>query len=169
MINIKNKKRWISLLNFEGDVFKIFKQPKNSDTFDIVDFKGWPVEKNISANKVLSIYDGIEQIKTSEGRLYNISQEHPDAKPRREHLCIFLGLAGNPERKVSKKPNIKISVELSDKQQDTFDEWKEAIKYIYGEYGHFEWTISPTGIGNGIEVWSSLAQTSINLTDVENW
>lgn len=65
--------------------------------------------------------------------------------------------------------NLSISFELSDKQQVQFDEWKEAIKKIYGEYGHFKWTISPTGIGNGLEVWSSLTKTTLDLTDMDSW
>ena len=70
---------------------------------------------------------------------------------------------------MKKSKNLSISFELSDKQQAQFDEWKGAIKKIYGEYGHFKWTISPTGVGNGIEVWSSLAQTSLDLTDTSDW
>lgn len=65
--------------------------------------------------------------------------------------------------------NITISYRLTDTEQQTFDAWKEAIKIIYGEYGHFKWTISPTGIGTGIAVWSSLAKTSIDLTDMDSW
>lgn len=70
---------------------------------------------------------------------------------------------------MKKSKNLSISFELNDKQQALFDEWKAAIKTIYGEYGHFKWTISPTGVGNGIEVWSSLAQTSLDLTDIDSW
>lgn len=65
--------------------------------------------------------------------------------------------------------NISISFELNDKQQKLFDEWQNAIRTIYGECGHFKWTISPTGIGNGIEVWSSLTKTTLDLTDTDNW
>jgi hypothetical protein len=160
-----NKKKWISLLNFEGDVFKVVKHRSIFDTFDIVDFKGHTVREGIKASKVLSIYDGLENIKTSEGRLYDISKEHPDAKPTREALLKFLEL----EEPKSKSKNLSISFELSDKQQKVFDEWQQAILTIYGEYGHFKWTISPTGIGNGIEVWSSLAKTTLDLTDTSDW
>ena len=65
--------------------------------------------------------------------------------------------------------NLSISFELSDKQQARFDEWKAAIKKIYGEHGHFRWTISPTGIGIGIEVYSVLAGATLDLTDVDSW
>ena len=65
--------------------------------------------------------------------------------------------------------NLSISFELSDKQQARFDEWKAAIKKIYGEYGHFRWTISPTGIGSGLAVYSDLARTTLDLTDVDSW
>lgn len=70
---------------------------------------------------------------------------------------------------MKKSKNLSISFELSDKQQKEFDEWKEAIRTIYGEYGHFKWTISPTGVGNGVEVWSELARTSLDLTDMDSW
>ena len=70
---------------------------------------------------------------------------------------------------MKKSKNLSISFELNDKQQKEFDEWQKAIKKIYGEYGHFKWTISPTGVGNGIEVWSSLAKTSLDLTDMSDW
>jgi len=160
----RNKKNWISLLNFEGDVFKVTKQ-RAFDTFDIVDFKGHAVREGIKASTVLSIYDGLSNIKTSEGRLYDISKEHPDAKPTREALLNFLGLSEGG----SKNKNLSISFELNDKQQAKFDEWRDAIKKIHGEYGHFKWTISPTGVGDGIEVKSSLTGTSLDLTDMDSW
>ena len=70
---------------------------------------------------------------------------------------------------MKKSKNLSISFELSDAQQKEFDDWKDAIKKLHGEYGHFEWTISPTGIGNGIRVWSSLAKVELDLTEVDTW
>lgn len=160
-----NKKKWISLLNFEGDVFKVVKHRSVFDSFDIVDFKGHAVRQGIRASKVLAIYDGLENIRTSEGRLYDISEEHSNAKPTREALLKFLGL----KEAKSKSKNLSISFELSDAQQKDFDEWKSAIKNIYGEYGTFEWTIKPTGIGNGLVVYSKLANAKLDLTDIDSW
>jgi hypothetical protein len=62
-----------------------------------------------------------------------------------------------------------IHEELSVKQQEMYDEWLSHIKAIYGEYGTFTWKITPTGIGNGLVVYSHLAKVEIDLTDVESW
>ncbi len=62
-----------------------------------------------------------------------------------------------------------ITIELSDTEQQKFDEWKTHIKAIYGEYGLFTWKITPNGIGSEIVVYSHLTKTELDLTDVENW
>ena len=67
------------------------------------------------------------------------------------------------------KKNKVIHEELNDKQQAMYEEWISHIKAIYGEYGHFTWKISPTGIGSGIEVYSHLTKTTLDLTDVDSW
>lgn len=67
----------------------------------------------------------------------------------------------------TKKTNL--SFELSDVEQERYDEWKEKIKDLYGKYGQFEFTFSPTGIGNGIKIYSKLAKISIDVTDVDSW
>lgn len=59
--------------------------------------------------------------------------------------------------------------ELNKKEVDKLKEWKEAIKVIYGEYGKFTYSFTPTGIANHIEVYSELANKSIDLTDVDSW
>ena len=70
---------------------------------------------------------------------------------------------------MEKKKNKVIHEELNDKQQAMYEEWISHIKAIYGEYGHFTWKISPTGIGSGIEVYSHLTKTTLDLTDVDSW
>jgi hypothetical protein len=157
---MNNNTKQIGLLNFEGDVFKVI---KNGKLFDIIDFKGINVRETVSPSAVLSIYDGLENIKTSEGRLYDISKEHPDAKPSRDTLIKFLGLAK------SYGLNRAINITLSDKQQAEFDEWKEAIKKIYGEYGYFDWIITPFGMGTGIKVKSHLTGTTLDISHEEDW
>lgn len=67
------------------------------------------------------------------------------------------------------KKNKVIHEELNDKQQAMYDEWISHIKAIYGEYGNFTWKITPTGIGSGIEVYSHLTKTTLDLTDVDSW
>jgi hypothetical protein len=68
-----------------------------------------------------------------------------------------------------KKKNYSLSFELNDKQQKKFDKWQSHIKALYGEYGAFTWTISPTGIGEGIVVYSHNAKVELDLTDVSSW
>jgi hypothetical protein len=168
---MNKKKKWISLLNFEGDVFKIYTQHGYFDAYDIVDYKGCSVREGISGANVLAIYDGIENIRTSDGRLYDISREHSNAKPSRDALLFFLGMdPADPNFKHYSdlnlpEKNLTISFTLTNKQQARFDEWKDAIKKIYGDCGHFKWTVSPTEVDNSIEVWSSLTETRLDLKE----
>ena len=68
-----------------------------------------------------------------------------------------------------KNKHYTITVELSDEQQNKFDEWKSHIKAIYGECGLLTWKVTPTGIGSGIVVYSHNTKTELDLTDVESW
>jgi hypothetical protein len=65
--------------------------------------------------------------------------------------------------------NKVITLELSNKQQKKFDKWCTHIKAIYGEIGLLTWSITPNGIGEGIEVYSHTARVKIDLTDVDSW
>lgn len=65
--------------------------------------------------------------------------------------------------------NYTITVELTEQQQNKFDEWKSHIKAIYGEYGLFTWKITRTGIGSEIVVYSHNTKTELDLTDLDNW
>jgi hypothetical protein len=67
------------------------------------------------------------------------------------------------------KKNRVISVELTDKQQKEFDKWCGHLKALYGEIGSLTWKISPTGIGEGIIVYSHNAKVELDLTDVSSW
>jgi len=58
---------------------------------------------------------------------------------------------------------------LTISQVKKLDEWKSHIKAIYGEYGDYSFTFTPTGIGTGVEVYSELANVSLDLTEIENW
>jgi len=59
--------------------------------------------------------------------------------------------------------------ELDEKQMIKLKEWQEAIKKLYGEYGLYEFRFTPTGIGDGVEVYSKLAHKSLDLTNYDNW
>mgnify|MGYP003345327048 FL=1 len=62
-----------------------------------------------------------------------------------------------------------ITVELNDKQQKMFDEWKSHLKSLYGEYGLLTWKITPNGIGEEIVVYSHRANVELDLTDIDSW
>ena len=62
-----------------------------------------------------------------------------------------------------------ITIELNDKQQQMFDEWKSHIKALYGEYGLLTWKITPNGIGEDISVYSHRANVELDLTDTDSW
>jgi cystathionine beta-lyase family protein involved in aluminum resistance len=86
------KKQSISLLNYEGDVFKIIKNAANSNLFHIVDCYGEVINYNSHATLIISIYLGRVPIETSKGKCYNIGEAHPDAKPTHDQLLNFLSL-----------------------------------------------------------------------------
>ncbi len=59
--------------------------------------------------------------------------------------------------------------ELYDDQLVKLNEWKEAIKVVFGEYGLFTYKFTPNGIGVGVNVYSQLADISIDLTEIDKW
>lgn len=58
---------------------------------------------------------------------------------------------------------------LDDDQVKKLEEWQEHIKAIYGKYGNYEYRFTSDGIGQIIEVYSELADTTLDLTDVDKW
>ena len=67
------------------------------------------------------------------------------------------------------KEGKKMVFDLDSGQVEKLEDWKRKIKDLYGEYGHYSYTFSPTGIGNGIVVKSHLANLELDLTDVDTW
>lgn len=65
--------------------------------------------------------------------------------------------------------NERIVIELNDKQQAIYEEWKTAIKVIHGKYGNMTWSVSNCGIGQTIKVHNDLVDVEIDLTDVDSW
>lgn len=59
--------------------------------------------------------------------------------------------------------------ELTDSQMFKLKEWQEKIKDLFGEYGSYTYSFTPTGIGNGIEAYSHLTKTTLDLTDIDTW
>jgi hypothetical protein len=58
---------------------------------------------------------------------------------------------------------------LDDDQVKKLEEWQEHIKAIYGKYGNYEYRFTSDGIGQMVEVYSELADTTLDLTDVDKW
>jgi hypothetical protein len=59
--------------------------------------------------------------------------------------------------------------ELTKDQMVKLKEWQEKIKDLFGEYGNYTYSFTPTGIGDGVEVWSDLTKTKLDLTDIDTW
>jgi len=59
--------------------------------------------------------------------------------------------------------------EITEAQEAIIKEWQEKIKDLFGEYGIYDYTFTPYGIGMGIEVRSHLTGTVLDLTDVDNF
>lgn len=62
-----------------------------------------------------------------------------------------------------------MSFDLCEDQLQKLDEWKKAIKIVYGEYGLFTYSFTPNGIGTSVVVFSDIAKTSIDLTEIDKW
>ena len=59
--------------------------------------------------------------------------------------------------------------ELSDTQEEKLKAWKDAIFIVFNAYGSFEFRFTSSGIGDKVEVYSTIAKTTLDLTEVENW
>ena len=59
--------------------------------------------------------------------------------------------------------------ELNEKEETEIKEWQDAIKNVYGEYGLFDFTFTPNGIGVGIRVYSHAAKVEKDFTDIDSW
>lgn len=58
---------------------------------------------------------------------------------------------------------------LSERQEAELKEWKEKIKDLFGEYGHYDYTFTPYGMGTGLVVKSHKTGTELDLSQVEDW
>ncbi len=59
--------------------------------------------------------------------------------------------------------------ELTKKQQDEIQEWKDAIYKIYGEYGSYDFIFSPNEIGTSLTVYSHTAEIGKDFSNIEDW
>lgn len=58
---------------------------------------------------------------------------------------------------------LKFEANLNESQTQKFNEWKNAHKLIFGEYGHFTYSFYPTGIDTFFEVKSDLSNQTITF------
>lgn len=72
-------------------------------------------------------------------------------------------------KKAEEIPDLRSAFTLSQRQKSELKEWQEKIKDLFGEYGNYEYTFSPNGIGTGLVVKSSITGTSIDLSHIEDW
>ena len=58
---------------------------------------------------------------------------------------------------------------LNEVEEKRFNKWKKKIKKKHGKYGLYTFKFTPTGIGNGISVYSDLEDKEKNITDYDSW
>ena len=74
------------------------------------------------------------------------------------------------EHEMQPKPQKKSKTfTLDEDQVKKLEEWKEHIKIIYGKYGDYEYRFTSNGIGQIVNVYSELANTTLDLTNVDKW
>lgn len=59
--------------------------------------------------------------------------------------------------------------ELTERQQREIQEWMDAINKVFGEYGLYDYSFSPNGIGIGLIVYSHTAKLEKDFSHVEDW
>ena len=61
------------------------------------------------------------------------------------------------------------SFDLNEKERKKLEKWQKKIKKKHGQYGSFTFKFTPTGIGNGITVYSHLENEELDVTDIDSW
>jgi hypothetical protein len=62
-----------------------------------------------------------------------------------------------------------LSFELGDSEMEKLKQFQEQVKALYGEYGNYTFSFTPTGIGNVVKAYSHLAKIERDLTDIDSW
>ena len=58
---------------------------------------------------------------------------------------------------------------ITEAEMKPLKEWQEKIKDLYGEYGNYTYSFTPTGIRDVIKVKSHLTGLELDITDIDNW
>lgn len=59
---------------------------------------------------------------------------------------------------------------LTELEEKRAEQFKEAVKEVYGEYGTFKYIFTPAnGIGVGVEIHSERANITKDITDYDSW
>lgn len=84
---------------------------------------------------------------------------------------MYLRINGEvTDHEMTPPPSKKVKTfTLNEDQVKKLEEWQEHIKAIYGKYGDYEYRFSSSGIGQIVEVYSGLADVTLDLTDVDKW
>lgn len=140
--------------------------------------------KKVCTTPKWSLDDGSNAHTTTIGKIYTITgvmdtsiqitndnNEHHHFSLEKDNAYYGKWFYSQQELRKQKLKNLGHTMEfkISAEQEKKLKKWQNAIKEIYGEYGNFEFRFRPTGIDDAITVWSDLAKTSIDLTDVSKW
>jgi hypothetical protein len=60
-----------------------------------------------------------------------------------------------------------INFKLDEDQEKRLKDWQDKIKELFGEYGHYDYTFTPYGMGTDVKVLSHLTKTELDLSDVD--
>ena len=123
----KDRKPYLGLLNFEGDVLRAYKLGVSDyvivdDYHEIIEFT--------NTKGVIFIMNGGKPLTTSYGRTYTIPNEHENARPSDEQLRSFLGLSS---LEVDEEDD---DLELWESVQYRMDE--EGFDYCFESYSHWD-------------------------------
>lgn len=118
----KSNQKYLGLLNFEGDIFRAYKE---SETKYVIVDDNREVILNTDSDGVLNILSGKICLTTSEGRTYNISLEHTEAKPKQKDVNGFLGLLDEDDLELWESVQYRIREEGIDYCFEHYSNWNE--------------------------------------------
>ena len=79
-------------------------------------------------------------------------------------------MIGCVQKIVASQPGaVPVVFEINEKQEAQIKEWQDAVNKVYEEYGSFDFTFTPNGIGVGLKVYSHVAKVEKDFTDIDSW